>query len=79
MRAQPTGEYVKSGAAATVASSRTHATYNAGGGRGRHSQAVHAHRIKLEETLEDIKTDIVRIEKEIGLEIKEIQNLKLAL
>ena len=49
------------------------------GGKYSHSQQGHSHRIKAEETLEEIKTDIVRIEKEIDLEILEIQSLKLAL
>ena len=74
----------KSGSAAYPASQNTphaatHSAYGSGGGRGRHSQSAHALRIKAEETLEDIKTDIVRIEKEIDLEIKEIQSLKLVL
>lgn len=34
-------------------------------------------RARAEETVEDIKSDIVRIEKEIMLEIKEIRGLKL--
>jgi len=35
------------------------------------------HRSRAEETIDDIKEDIVRIEKEIELEIKEIRSLKL--
>jgi hypothetical protein len=34
-------------------------------------------RNKSEETIEDIKQDIIRLEKEIDLEIKEIRSLKL--
>jgi len=34
-------------------------------------------RNKAEETIEDIKLDIIRLEKEIELEIKEIRSLKL--
>jgi hypothetical protein len=34
-------------------------------------------RIRTEETVDDIKEDIARIEKEIDLEIKEIRSLKL--
>jgi len=56
-----------------------HGPAAAGGGRPRHPQSPHAPRIKLEESIEDIKADIVRLEKEIDLEIKEIQSLKLAL
>ena len=48
-----------------------------GGGKSRHfNQNI---RIKAEETIDDIKIDITRIEKEIDLEIKEIQSLKLVL
>jgi|GEM_PF-1014542 len=36
-------------------------------------------RIKETETVEDIKEDIARIEKEIQLELKEIRSLKLGL
>lgn len=36
-------------------------------------------KIKVDETIEDIKADIIRIEKEIELEIKEIKTLKLGL
>jgi hypothetical protein len=36
-------------------------------------------KIKAEETIDDIKAEIVRIEKEIELEIKEIQSRRLAL
>jgi len=35
--------------------------------------------IRAEETIDDIKVDITRIEKEIQLEIKEIRSLKLGL
>jgi len=34
-------------------------------------------RVKSEETIEDIRTDIARIEKEIELELKEIRSLRL--
>jgi len=33
--------------------------------------------MKAEETIDDIKTDILRIEKEIELELKEIRSLRL--
>lgn len=48
---------------------------------GHHNQNVIARhqRIKVEETIDDIKEDITRIEKEINLEIKEIKSLKLGL
>lgn len=36
-------------------------------------------RVKTEETVDDIKADIVRIEKEIQLEIKEIKSMRLGL
>ena len=36
-------------------------------------------RVKTIETVEDIKADIVRIEKEIDLEIKEIKTMRLGL
>lgn len=36
-------------------------------------------KVKVEETVEDIKADILRLEKEIRLEIKEIRSLKLGL
>jgi hypothetical protein len=48
-------------------------------GRGRRAQIQPIPVVKAEETVDDIKADIIRIEKEIGLEIKEIQSLKLAL
>jgi hypothetical protein len=35
------------------------------------------YRSRSEETIEDIKQDIIRLEKEIDLEIKEIKSLKL--
>lgn len=38
-----------------------------------------AERVKAIETLEDIKADITRIEKEIQLEIKEIKSIRLGL
>lgn len=46
---------------------------NAGGGYSSRDSG----RTKTEETVEDIKSDIMRIEKEIMLEIKEIKGLKL--
>jgi len=42
-------------------------------GSGRYGNS----RNRAEETIEDIKRDIMRIEKEIELEIKEIRSLKL--
>lgn len=42
-----------------------------------HSAPRYNNRIKTEETVDDIKEDIIRIEKEIDLEIKEIRSLKL--
>jgi len=42
-------------------------------GSGRYAN----NRGRAEETIDDIKKDIVRIEKEIELEIKEIKSLKL--
>ncbi len=36
-------------------------------------------KVKVDETIDEIKADIVRIEKEIELEIKEIKTLKLGL
>lgn len=45
--------------------------------RNFHTPHRHVGRTKSEETVEDIKTDIQRIEKEIELEIKEIRSLKL--
>jgi hypothetical protein len=47
--------------------------------RGRYSQSAHTQKIKPEENIDDIKADIVRIEKEIDLEIMEIQSLRLTL
>lgn len=44
---------------------------------GHPSQGRYNNRVKAEETVEDIKADIHRIEKEIQLEIKEIKSLKL--
>jgi len=41
---------------------------------GRYGNAL---RNKAEETIDDIKLDIIRLEKEIELEIKEIRDLKL--
>ncbi len=52
--------------------SNTKSGYSGGGYRGRSFRGVRA-----EETVEDIKTDIRRIEKEIKLEIREIRGLKL--
>lgn len=36
-------------------------------------------RIKVDETIDDIKADITRLEKEIQLELKEIRSMKLGL
>ena len=52
--------------------------------RGDHRNVKNDHMInrnrqKPVETLDDIKADVSRIEKEISLEIKEIQNLNLGL
>jgi len=38
-----------------------------------------SNRIKEDETVEDIKEDIARLEKEIQLELKEIRSMKLGL
>jgi hypothetical protein len=65
--------------AAASAAARPYSAQSAGGGRGRYAQAAHTAKIRVEESIEDIRSDITRIEKEIGLEIKEIQSLKLAL
>jgi CCR4-NOT transcriptional regulation complex NOT5 subunit len=43
------------------------------------TQSRYRNRVKAEETIDDIKEDIVRIEKEIELEMKEIRSLKLGL
>lgn len=43
------------------------------------AQPRYASRIRAEETVEDIKVDISRIEKEIQLEIKEIKSMRLGL
>lgn len=51
----------------------TQARQHGGTGFGRHSNAP---RNRAEETIEDIKQDIIRLEKEIELEIKEIRSLK---
>lgn len=40
-------------------------------------QQRYNNKVKTEETIEDIRVDISRIEKEIELEIKEIRSLKL--
>jgi len=51
------------------------------GGRQRYSKQSYRQRndlrIRAEETLDDIRADITRIEKEIELEIREIRSLKL--
>ena len=41
------------------------------------SEQKYNNRVKTEETVDDIREDIARIEKEIDLEIKEIRSLKL--
>ena len=80
-RGQAPGDNLKSGTADAPSGARAHNPQNiAGGARGRYAQsAQQAAKIKVGETLEDIKAEIVRLEKEIDLEIKEIQSLKLAL
>jgi hypothetical protein len=49
--------------------------YKSQGGKSKYGQF----KPKAEETIDDITRDILRIEKEIDLEIKEIQSLKLVL
>lgn len=44
-----------------------------------HSSPPRCGRAKEDETVEDIREDIARIEKEIKLELKEIRSLKLGL
>jgi hypothetical protein len=44
-----------------------------------HAYSARCNRIKEDETVEDIKEDIARIEKEIQLELKEIRSMKLGL
>ncbi|MDF2524387.1 MAG: hypothetical protein K0R31_2028 [Clostridiales bacterium] len=39
----------------------------------------YSNRVKAVETIDDIKTDITRLEKEIELELKEIRSLRLGL
>ena len=77
----PQGANAPHGANAPLgANPKTHGKQGAeGGGRGRHQPPSHVKKIKAEETLDDIKLDISRIEKEIELEILEIQSLKLVL
>jgi len=41
------------------------------------SEQKYNNRVKADETVDDIREDIARIEKEIDLEIKEIRSLKL--
>lgn len=43
------------------------------------NNASRYNKIREEETINDIKEDIVRLEKEIELEIKEIRSIKLGL
>jgi len=43
------------------------------------SASRHYNRIRSEETIDDIKSDIIRIEKEIELELKEIKTLRLGM
>jgi hypothetical protein len=45
--------------------------------RDRNNDRVGALRNRADETIDDIKEDIIRIEKEIDLEIKEIRSMKL--
>jgi hypothetical protein len=47
------------------------------GGASSTSASRYGSRNRTEETVEDIKKDIIRIEKEIELEIKEIKAMKL--
>ena len=50
-----------------------------GGGRHNNQSRYNNQKIKVDETIEEIKIDISRIEKEIGLEIKEIKSCRLGL
>jgi hypothetical protein len=43
------------------------------------TQSRYRNRVKAEETIEDIKEDIIRIKKEIELEMREIRSLRLGL
>jgi len=43
------------------------------------SQFASSKRIKTEETVDDIRADLARIEKEIELEIKQIASMRLGL
>lgn len=45
--------------------------------RDKYSSIKNLKRVKEDETIEDIKADILRIEKEIELELKGIRSLKL--
>ena len=80
LRAHLSGDSQKSGAADAHISTKPHNAQSIGvGNRGKHPQSAHLAKIKVEETIDDIKAEIVRLEKEIDLEIKEIQSMKLAL
>jgi len=48
-----------------------------GGPRPGFSQTANSRKIKTEETIDDIRLDISRIEKEIDLEIKQIATMRL--
>jgi len=79
-RGRAVAGFAKGGAQAAQANARAPGGQPAAGGvRPRYTQSPHPQKIKPEESLEDIKADIVRLEKEVDLEIKEIQSLKLAL
>lgn len=60
-------EFVKDGAGNNIPRKRNNFTKE------------HKHNVKVEETVEDIKRDINRINKEIELEIKEIVALKMGI
>jgi len=46
---------------------------------GQHSPPRFSNKIRTDETIDDIKEDISRIEKEIELELKEIKSMKLGM
>lgn len=53
--------------------------YNRTNYASKNTQTRQNNRVKLNETAEDIAEDIIRIEKEIELEMKEIKSLRLGL
>lgn len=64
--------------------SRNNNRYNGNRNRNNHYRKNNYHKhskpkLPVEETLEDIAADIIRIEKEIQLEIKEITTMRLGL